>query len=242
VVQSRLGWRRADLVDRRDETPAAVTLVLGVPGWPGHRAGQHVDVRLTADDGYSTQRSYSLAAPDHGARIELTVQVVEEGEVSPFLARDLTLGDPVELRGPIGGWFVWQPGQPQRVLLLAGGSGVVPLMAMVRARHESGSAAPMHLVYSVRTPDDVFYADELRQRAERDDGLRVTVVHTRRAPADSDRTAHRLGAADLTALVWPPAADVLTFVCGPTAFVDAVSDALVLLGYDALTIRTERYG
>jgi ferredoxin-NADP reductase len=241
MVQARLGWRSATLVSRREETTTAVTLVLGVPGWPGHQPGQHVDLRLTADDGYSTQRSYSLAAPDHGARVELTVQVVDDGEVSPFLARDLGVGDAVELRGPVGGWFVWRPGQPQRVLLLAGGSGVVPLMAMVRARHESGSAAPMHLVYSVRTPDDVIYAEELQQRAERDDGLRVTVVHTRRAPAGSDRTAHRLDAADLTDLVWP-AGDVATYVCGPTAFVDAVADALVSLGYDAGTIRTERYG
>jgi ferredoxin-NADP reductase len=242
MVQSRLAWRRADLVDRREETPSAVTLVLRVPGWPGHLPGQHVDVRLTADDGYSTQRSYSLAAPDHGARVELTVQVVADGEVSPFLARDLAVGDAIELRGPVGGWFVWRPGQPQRVLLLAGGSGVVPLMAMLRARHESGSGAPMHLVYSVRTPDDVMYDDELRRRVEQDDGLRVTVVHTRRAPAASDRSPHRLDAADLAALAWPPAGDVLTFVCGPTAFVDAVSDALVSLGYDAGEIRTERYG
>jgi ferredoxin-NADP reductase len=242
MVQARLGWRRAELVARRDETPGAVTLVLGVPGWPGHVAGQHVDVRLTADDGYSTQRSYSLATPDHGARIELTVQVVDDGEVSPFLARGLGVGDPVELRGPVGGWFVWQPGQPQRVLLLAGGSGVVPLMAMVRARHEAGSAAPMHLVYSVRTPGDVIYAEELRQRAEQDDGLRVTVVHTREAPSGSERGAHRLDEADLATLLWPAAADVLTYVCGPTGFVDAVSDAMVSLGYAAGTVRTERFG
>jgi ferredoxin-NADP reductase len=246
MVQSRLAWRRAELVARRDETATAATLVLGVPEWPGHLAGQHVDVRLTAPDGYSTQRSYSLAAPDHGARIELTVQVVADGEVSPFLARDLAAGDPVELRGPIGGWFVWRPGQPQRVLLLAGGSGVVPLMAMVRARHESGSRAPMHLVYSVRTPADVFYADELQQRADQDDGLRVSVVHTRQGPAGSDRAPHRLDAAGLAALVWPAepqrGTDVLTFVCGPTGFVDAVSDALVSLGHDPGAIRTERYG
>jgi ferredoxin-NADP reductase len=242
MVQARLGWRRAELVARRGETPAAVTLVLGVPGWPGHLAGQHVDVRLTAGDGYSTQRSYSLATPDHGARIELTVQVVDDGEVSPFLARGLVVGDPVELRGPVGGWFVWRPGQPQRVLLLAGGSGVVPLMAMVRARHESGSAVPMHLVYSVRTPADVIYAGELRQRADQDDGLRVTVVHTREAPSGAERRPHRLDATDLASLVWPAAGDVLTFVCGPTGFVDAVSDALVSLGYGANGIRTERFG
>jgi ferredoxin-NADP reductase len=242
MVQARLGWRRAELVARRDETPSAVTLVLGVPGWPGHLAGQHVDVRLTADDGYSTQRSYSVATPDHGARIELTVQVVSDGEASPFLARGLAVGDPVELRGPVGGWFVWRPGQPQRVLLLAGGSGVVPLMAMVRARHESGSGVPMHLVYSVRTPADVIYADELRQRADQDDGLRVSVVHTRQAASDPERSAHRLDAADLAVLVWPAAEDVLTFVCGPTGFVDTVADALVSLDYDGRAIRTERFG
>jgi len=242
MVQTRLGWRRAELVGRRDETPTVATLVLGVPGWPGHLAGQHVDVRLTAEDGYSTQRSYSLATPDHGARIELTVQVLDDGEVSPFLVRGLAVGDAVELRGPIGGWFVWHPRQPQRVLLVAGGSGVVPLMAMLRARHESGGGAPMHLVYSVRTPADVIYADELRQRADQDAGLRVTVVHTREAPTGSPRSAHRLDAADLAALVWPAADDVLTFVCGPTGFVDAVSDALVRLGQDAQAIRTERFG
>jgi ferredoxin-NADP reductase len=242
MVQARLGWRRARLVERREETPSTATLVLGVPEWPGHLAGQHVDVRLTAPDGYSTQRSYSLAAPDRGARIELTVQVVDDGEVSPFLARDLAVGDSVELRGPIGGWFVWRPGQAQQVLLMAGGSGVVPLMAMIRARHESGGRAPMHLVYSVRTPADVIYGDELRQRAEQDEGLQVTVIHTRRAPDDSPRGAHRLDAAELATLVWPTADDVLTFVCGPTGFVDTLADALVSLGYDGHAIRTERFG
>jgi ferredoxin-NADP reductase len=242
MVQGRLAWRRAELVERRDETATAVTLVLGVPGWPGHVPGQHVDVRLTAPDGYSTQRSYSLAAPDHGARIELTVQVVPDGEVSPFLARVLALGDPVELRGPIGGWFVWGPGRPQRVLLLGGGSGVVPLMAMLRARHEFGGGAPMHLVYSVRSSADVMYADELRKRGAQDDGLQVTVVHTREAPAGEERAAHRLDRADLAELAWPAVDDVLTFVCGPTGFVDTVSSALISLGYDDRAIRTERFG
>jgi ferredoxin-NADP reductase len=242
VVQGRLAWRRAELVERRAETAHASTLVLGVLGWPGHVAGQHVDVRLTAADGYSTQRSYSLAAPDHGARVELTVQAVTDGEVSPFLVQDLGLGDPVELRGPIGGWFVWRPGQPQRVLLLAGGVGVVPLMAMVRARHESGTRSPMHLVYSARTPADVLYADELRQCADQDHGLEVTLVHTRTAPPASTRPAGRLDPASLSELVWPPADDVLTYVCGPTGFVDAVTAALVSCGYDDRAVRTERFG
>src|SRR5512144_2428627 len=167
----RLTWLEARLAERRREGCSAVTLLLGVPGWPGHLPGQHVDVRLTAEDGYSTQRSYSLAAPDHGARVELTVQVVEDGEVSPFLAEDLGIGDPVELRGPVGGWFVWSPGTTGPVLLVGGGSGVVPLMAMVRARDESGSAAPFHLVYSVRSPDEVYYAAELERRLRHEDGL-----------------------------------------------------------------------
>ena len=242
MVRGRLAWQRAELVERREETAQASTLVLSVPGWPGHEAGQHVDVRLTAADGYSTQRSYSLAAPDHGAQVELTVQAVSGGEVSPFLVRDLAVGDPVELRGPVGGWFVWRPDQPHRVLLLAGGSGVVPMMAMVRARHESGSPSLMRLVYSIRAPTDVLYADELRQRADQDDGLEVTIVHTRSAPPGSTRSAARLDREELAGLAWPPADDVLTYVCGPTRFVDAIAAALVDAGYDERAVRTERFG
>ncbi len=239
---TRLTWHQAHLVDRRQETDAAVTLVFGVPGWPGHLPGQHVDVRLTAEDGYSTQRSYSLAAPDHGARVELTVQVVEDGEVSPFLAEDLKIGDPVELRGPVGGWFVWSPDKTGPVLLAGGGSGVVPLMAMVRARHEAGSAAPFHLVYSVRTPDDVYYAAELDRRLRHDDGLRVTVVHTRRAPLGASRPAGRLGTAEFAELAWPVEREPVNFVCGPTGFVDEVARRLVVLGHPDHRVRTERFG
>jgi len=241
-LSERVVWRTAHLVDRRPETPDAATLVFGVPGWPGHLPGQHVDVRLTADDGYSTQRSYSLATPDHGARIELTVQVVEDGEVSPFLARDLGIGDPVELRGPVGGWFVWLPEAVAPLLLVAGGSGVVPLMAMVRARHEAGNTSAAHLVYSVRTPGDVYYAAELERRARLDDGLRVTVVHTREAPPGSTREAHRLGAAELAELAFPAEADPVNYVCGPTSFVDTIATSLVELGHSDHSIRTERFG
>ncbi|WP_076262933.1 ferredoxin reductase [Intrasporangium flavum] len=241
---ARVTWQVAYLVSRKDETPDAVTLVLGVPEWPGHLPGQHVDVRLTAPDGYSAQRSYSLAAPDHGAQVELTVQVVQDGEVSSFLARDYAVGDPVEVRGPVGGWFVWSPqvgAAAAPVLLLGGGSGVVPLMAMVRARHESGSTAPMHLVYSVRTPADVLYADELERRGRLDDGLTVTVAYTRSAPPGDARGAHRITAEELAA--WAPYREgQRTYVCGPTGFVDAVADALVDLGHDEHTIRTERFG
>lgn len=239
---TRLMWHPTRLVDRWDETGSAVTLVFGVPGWPGHLPGQHVDVRLTAEDGYSTQRSYSLAAPDHGARVMLTVQVVEDGEVSPFLAKDLGIGDPVELRGPVGGWFVWRPGTPGPVFLAGGGSGVVPLMAMVRARHEAGSAAPFHLVYSVRSPDEVYYAAELERRVRHEDGLRVTVVHSRRAPLGASRPAGRLDAAELAELAWPAGREPLNFVCGPTGFVDEIATALVTLGHPEHRVRTERFG
>ena len=239
---TRLMWHPTRLVDRWEETGSAVTLVFGVPGWPGHLPGQHVDVRLTAEDGYSTQRSYSLAAPDHGARVELSVQVVEDGEVSPFLAKDLGIGDPVELRGPVGGWFVWRPGTPGPVFLAGGGSGVVPLMAMVRARHEAGSAAPFHLVYSVRSPDEVYYAAELERRVRHEDGLRVTVVHSRRAPLGASRPAGRLDAAELAELAWPAGREPLNFVCGPTGFVDEIATALVTLGHPEHRVRTERFG
>ena len=239
---TRLMWHPTRLVDRWEETGSAVTLVFGVPGWPGHLPGQHVDVRLTAEDGYSTQRSYSLAAPDHGARVELTVQVVEDGEVSPFLAKDLGIGDPVELRGPVGGWFVWRPGTPGPVFLAGGGSGVVPLMAMVRARHEAGSAAPFHLVYSVRSPDEVYYAAELERRVRHEDGLRVTVVHSRRAPLGASRPAGRLDTAELAELAWPAGREPLNFVCGPTGFVDEIATALVTLGHPEHRVRTERFG
>ena len=241
-VRARVYWQAAYLVSRKDETADAVTLVLGVPEWPGHLPGQHVDVRLTAEDGYSTQRSYSLAAPDHGAHVELTVQVVDDGEVSPFLARDLAIGDPVELRGPIGGWFVWDPARGGPVFLLGGGSGVVPLMAMVRARHEAGTTSPMHLVYSVRAPADVLYADELARRARPDDGLTVTIAYTRTAPEGDARGARRVTGDEIARWAPSPASGVTTYVCGPTGFVDAMADALVDLGHDEHTIRTERFG
>ncbi len=241
-LADRILWRRAELVERRDETPNAVTLVFEVPGWPGHLAGQHVDVRLTAEDGYSTQRSYSLAAPDRGGQVELTVQVVPDGEVSPFLARDLVIGNPIELRGPVGGWFVWRPDTNGRVLLIAGGSGVVPLMAMVRARKQAGNASPMRLIYSVRTPGDVFYAVELERRMRQDDGLEVTIVHTRSAPPGSTRPARRLDPGALAELAWPVGSQPVNFICGPTNFVDVIASSLVTLGHGEETIRTERFG
>jgi len=240
-LRVRRTWRPATLVDRRIETPSARTLVLEVEGWAGHLPGQHVDVRLTAEDGYQTSRSYSLAAPADGARLELTVQRTAGGEVSPFLADELAPGDQVEVRGPLGGWFVWRPEEVGPVLLVAGGSGVVPLMAMVRAR-AGVSRAPFRLVYSVRAPEDRIYAPELRRRAQEDGGLDVAYVYTRAAPEDDPRPAGRIRAEDLVAHGWPPDFEPTCYVCGPTPFVEAVAGLLVAQGHPSDRIRTERFG
>ena len=240
-LRARRAWRPAVLVARRSESSSARTLILEVDQWPGHLAGQHIDVRLTAEDGYQTARSYSLAAPAEGRRLEIAVQRVEGGEVSPFLADDLAVGDRVEVRGPLGGWFVWRPADPGPVLLVAGGSGVVPLMAMVRAR-AGASRSPFRLVYSVRTPEDRLYAAELRRRAAEDGGLDVAYVYTRQAPDGSPRPPGRIRADDLAAHGWPPDVEPTCFVCGPTPLVEAVAGLLVAAGHDPGRIRTERFG
>ncbi len=261
-LAQRLTWRAARLAERHDETPTARTLVFDTPGWPGHLPGQHVDVRLTAEDGYSTQRSYSLAAPADDGRIELTVQRIADGEVSPYLTEVLAIGDPVEIRGPVGGWFVWRPGDAAPVLAMAGGSGIVPLMAMIRARRAASSRAPFRLIYSVRTPAEVYYADELGAPHRRTGepplsetaaaawhpasqdagGLDVTCLFTRAAPDGWPRPPGRLRAADVTAGGWPPELRPNCFVCGPTGFVETAADILVALGHDPARVRTERFG
>jgi ferredoxin-NADP reductase len=230
VVRRRTPWLAATVHSVRSETAVARTIVLDVPGWPGHVAGQHADVKLTAPDGYSAQRSYSLAAPADGERIELTVQLVEDGEVSPYLVDELLPTDQLEVRGPIGGWFTWHATEPGPVLLVAGGSGIVPLMAMVRERARAGSAAPFTLVYSTRGPADAFYADELAAA-----DIATTMLYTR--TATDTRPAGRITAADL-----PDAAGARVYVCGPTGFVEKVSDLLLAHGHDAANIRTERFG
>ncbi len=242
AVLGRLIWRVARVAAVRDETPTARTLVLDVDGWPGHLPGQHVDVRLTAADGYSTQRSYSIASAPDGTRLELTVQRLDDGEVSPYLTQVLRPGDPLELRGPIGGWFVWHPEDATPVLLAAGGSGVVPLMAMVRTRVAHASPTPVRLIYSTRTPDTVLYRDELRQAAAGDPQLRVDLVYTRGGPAGWSGPVGRLDASRLATLAWPPGAAPGCFVCGPTGFVEAVANLLVDQGHDPQRIRTERFG
>jgi ferredoxin-NADP reductase len=230
VRRRRTPWLAARVHSVRSETAFARTIVLSVPGWPGHEAGQHVDVKLTAPDGYSAQRSYSIASPPSGEFVELTVQRVEDGEVSPYLVDELLPTDELEVRGPIGGWFTWHATDPGPVLLVAGGSGIVPLMAMIRARALAGSTAPFTLVYSARGPADVFYEAELAAS-----DVPVRLLYTR---ADTpSRPAGRITAADL-----PPAPDARVYVCGPTGFVEAVSDLLLERGQDPASIRTERFG
>jgi len=242
MTSRRLAWRAATVAAARAESPSARTLVLRVPQWPGHLPGQHVDVRLTAPDGYSAQRSYSIASAwtDTGL-VELTVQRVEDGEVSSYLTDDLEVGQPLELRGPVGGWFVWR-NEPPPVLLVAGGSGIVPLMAMIRARGDVRGRQPFRLVYSARTPQDVLYAGELARRVRDDPGLDVTFVYTRKTPDGWPDPPGRLTVATLNTHGWPPDFAPDVFVCGPTSFVEAAADILVALGHDPKKIRTERFG
>jgi ferredoxin-NADP reductase len=241
AVLGRLTWRVADVVSVLAETASARTLGLDVPGWPGHLAGQHVDLRLTAADGYSTQRSYSVANAAAGSRVELTVQRVPGGEVSGYLVDEVRAGDQIELRGPVGGYFVWRPEWTDPVLLLAGGSGVVPLMAMARARAAAAATAPMRLVYSVRRPEDALYTAELRRRTL-GDGLVVRYVYTRAAPPGWPVRPGRVDAALLADAGWPADAGPLCYVCGPTAFVEAMADLLVGAGHPPSRVRTERFG
>ena len=223
----------------RPESRQAARLVLDVPGWPGHLPGQHLVVRLTAEDGYSAQRSYSIASAADGTRVDLVVERLAEGEVSPYLTDDLAPGDQLETRGPIGLHFVWDPADPGPVQLIAGGSGVAPFLAMLAAHRRSGSRAPMRLLYSVRAPEALLGAPEL---AGRTDGAEVTVTYTRRPPPDWSGPTGRVDAALLAERVLPPGDRPTCYVCGPSGLVEAVSAALVDLGHPAERVRTERFG
>ena len=243
AVPGRLTWRAATLAESRPETATARTLVLDVPDWPGHLPGQHVDVRLTAPDGYRAQRSYSIASAwSERGRVELTIQRLDDGEVSPYLTDVLEVGDQIEVRGPVGGWFVWREAQPQPVLLIGGGSGVVPLMAMVRARGQSRAKQPFRMIYSVRTPDDVIYREELPRHVRDDPGFDLLVNYTRKAPEGSRNPPKRIDVATINSHGWPPDFTPDVYVCGPTTFVETAADILVALGHDPKRIRTERFG
>jgi ferredoxin-NADP reductase len=232
-------WHVATVVEVRPETPTARRIVLEVPTWPGNDAGSHLDVRLTAPDGYQAQRSYSVASAGEGTRVVLAVDEVPEGEVSPFLVHDLAVGDPIEVHGPLGAFFVWRPPaadetDPAPVQLIAGGSGVVPLYAMLSAHAAAGDPTEFRLLYSVRTPADAFFRDELG------DLMDIAYVYTREAPEGSP--VGRLTRERLRDAVLPPERAPRVYVCGPTPFVEAVATWLVELGHATTSIRTERFG
>jgi ferredoxin-NADP reductase len=240
AVPGRLSWLVADVLDVVSETPRVKTIVFDVPGWPGHRAGQHVDIRLTAEDGYQAQRSYSIASTPDGTLVELTVERLDDGEVSPYLTDELRPGDQIELRGPVGGYFVWEAAQGGPLLLVAGGSGVAPLMAMIRARDAASSDAETLLLLSSRGWEDVIYRDELERRGG--DGLTVVHTLTRSQPPGWTGYARRVDAEMLAAVAPGPAEQPLGYVCGPTPFVEAVAEALVQLGHQPHRVKTERFG
>ena len=237
-------WRTARVVELHDETATARTLVLAVRDWPGHIAGQHIDVRLTAPDGYSAVRSYSIAsAPSSDKRIEITVERLPNGEVSPYLTQEVRVGDDMELRGPVGRWFVWGSEQTEPIQLVAGGSGIVPLMAMIRSR-ALGTAAgtPFRLLYSVREPEAVYYRDELQALADRNQSVTVTYAYTRVAPKNWPRPPSRIDAALIGTSTWPSTDNPTSYICGPTSFVEHATELLIAAGQDRARIRTERFG
>jgi len=238
----RLPWRLGQVAGIIDETPRVKTLALDVPGWPGHRAGQHVDVRLTAEDGYQAQRSYSIASPPEEERVLLTVERLADGEVSPYLTGELQSGDQMELRGPIGGYFTWTAGQDGRLVLIAGGSGIVPLMAMLRHRARAGGEAPATLLYSSRSFTDIIYRSELDDLVAADPTLRVIHTLTREQPPDWTGYRRRIDIELLAERVGLPTLGTLEYVCGPTSLVENVATDLLALGYEAARVKTERFG
>ncbi len=238
----RLIWRRAELLGIKDETPRVRTLTLAVPDWPGHLSGQHVDVRLTAEDGYQAQRSYSIGSPPEAREIELTVETISDGEVSPYLTGELRPGDIFELRGPIGGYFVWSNSLVGPLVLIAGGSGIVPLMAMLRHRAIAGHSCGALLVYSSRSWDDVIYRAELERLAAEDPSVRLIHTLTRAQPAGWQGYRRRIDKTMLAEIGIPELAAPHVFICGPTPLVETAAQALVELGIDAGRIKTERFG
>jgi ferredoxin-NADP reductase len=238
AVRGRLTWQVARVTSVTTETDKVATIGFEVPGWPGHQAGQHLDVRLTAEDGYTAERSYSIATAD-GEPVAITVERLDDGEVSPYLTEDLRAGDELELRGPIGHWFVWDTSDGGPVLLVAGGSGIVPLRAILRHHQRTGSDVPVRLLYSSSTLDDVIYRSELSQLRT---GIQVSYTLTRTQPPGWTGYSGRVTAAMLAEMAWPASQQPLAFVCGPTSFVEAVAGNLVALGYAPGRVKTERFG
>jgi ferredoxin-NADP reductase len=241
AIPGRLSWQLARVVELIEETPGTRSIVLEPPAWPGHRAGQHVDVRLTAEDGYQAERSYSIASAPEDEHLVLTVERFDDGEVSPYLAGELRPGDELELRGPIGGYFVWEGALGGPLLLLAGGSGIVPLRSMLRHRTAVESTVPVRLLYSSKSLDGVIYRDEL-DRLAADDEVDVRFTLTREQPEGWQGYRRRIDQDLLREIAWPPDERPLVYVCGPTAFVEVAATALVQLGHEPGRIKTERFG
>jgi ferredoxin-NADP reductase len=243
LLGRRVIWRVGTVVALHDETATARTITFEVPDWPGHVAGQHVDLRVTAPDGYSTVRSYSIAsAPNSDGRVELTVERLPNGEVSPYLTQELAVGDRLELRGPIGGWFVWRTEQTEPIQLIAGGSGIVPLMAMVRSRGSAASTVPFRLLYSVREPGAIFYRDELLTLSDHNHSVSITCAYTRATPKNWPRPPSRIDAALIADTTWSSNLVPTCYVCGPTPFVESATDLLIASGHGRDKVRTERFG
>jgi ferredoxin-NADP reductase len=241
AVLGRLNWHLAEVLEILEETPRVASLVLRCTGWPGHLAGQHVDVRLTAEDGYQAERSYSLASGPEDENLVLTVERLEDGEVSPYLVDELHAGDKLELRGPIGGYFVWKESMGGPLFLLAGGSGIVPLRSMLRHHAAVRSSVPVRLLYSSRSQREVIYQEELARLASSNE-VDIFFTLTREWPQGWKGHRRRIDEALLQEISWPPPEKPLIYVCGPTAFVERAADALVALGHDPGRIRTERFG
>ncbi len=238
-----IDWRLATVQRTRDETATVRSFTLGLPQWAGHRAGQHVDLRLTAEDGYSVERSYSIASePERPGEVDITVERIQGGEVSPFLHDVVVPGDRLEVRGPIGGYFVWEAPLGGPLLLIAGGSGVVPLMAMARHRARAGSKVPARLLFSSRGPDEIIYRDELDRLDRAGDGFEVVHTLTRQQPPDWSGYARRIDERMLAEVLEPLGSATRAYACGPTALVESVANGLVRLGLPPERIRTERFG
>ena len=242
AVLGRLAWQFGTLADVVQETPRVASLYFDLPEWRGHLAGQHVDVRLTAEDGYVAERSYSIASPPEDPRVALTVERLDDGEVSPYLVGELRLGDKVELRGPIGGFFVWRVGETRPLFLIGGGSGVVPLMAMLRHRERMRSQTPARLLYSSRALADIIYRAELDRLAAAGDGVEVYHTLTREKPDGWKGFTRRVDQAMMQEVAWPKEQMPAVYICGPTTFVEAAASLLVSMGYPPATIKTERFG
>lgn len=236
-------WQVTTVTALRDETSSVRTIVLSAPNWAGHLAGQHVDVRLTAEDGYAAERSYSIASPAGNTHsLELTVEHLSDGEVSSFLTQELTLGDDIELRGPIGGYFTWTPADLSPLMLIAAGSGIVPLMAMLRTRDRAAARSPVRLLYSSRTVEHIIYRAELDHLQLRNDGFSLVHTLTRGAPVGWRGESRRVDREMLERIAFEAGQRPIAFLCGPTAFVETVADHLLALGYSATTLKTERFG